>query len=413
MDNSFLNLITEENINKIKIDRALIPAFKKTMRNFQEYFNYMGYTNTRNYEELFEKFIISKYGIRNIKIECNNKPSYENANGLYDSYKNKITIDNSLLDNPTDVLDTLTHEFIHFLIMQELRYKRKSTEMIDNQFLNEPLTEILKMKILPLTYESYHPEILMIKFWLLLNNKKIDFNTILNNGKFYNLDFEFIKVFRIYWNKREGSENILDVITNPLYINIQRYLINNIDLNSINNLDDYEILISKLSNRPVKDIKFINNFYKKIELRLCYLLDIDDKYNKKIMAYLKKYRELLEFINNNENFKYKDVFYYYDNKYQIDYKNNIYRDCDFDGKGTGLLLENDFGDTYRLLIDKEKKLNLKYKNLNLKKSNIRNKPMNIRRKELLIKKKNYLKSVLYYLIFINNNEIIEDNILTK
>ena len=413
MDNSFLNLITEENINKIKIDRALIPAFKKTMRNFQEYFNYMGYTNTRNYEELFEKFIISKYGIRNIKIECNNKPSYENANGLYDSYKNKITIDNSLLDNPTDVLDTLTHEFIHFLIMQELRYKRKSTEMIDNQFLNEPLTEILKMKILPLTYESYHPEILMIKFWLLLNNKKIDFNTILNNGKFYNLDFEFIKVFRIYWNKREGSENILDVITNPLYINIQRYLINNIDLNSINNLDDYEILISKLSNRPVKDIKFINNFYKKIELRLCNLLDIDDKYNKKITAYLKKYRELLEFINNNENFKYKDVFYYYDNKYQIDYKNNIYRDCDFDGKGTGLLLENDFGDTFRLLIDKEKNLNLKYKNFNLKKSNIRNKPMNIRRKELLIKKINYLKSVLYYLIFINNNEIIEDNILTK
>ena len=47
-DTSFIDLIKEENLSKIKIDKELIPIFIKAMKLFQKHFNRMGYTSTRN-----------------------------------------------------------------------------------------------------------------------------------------------------------------------------------------------------------------------------------------------------------------------------------------------------------------------------------------------------------------------------
>lgn len=414
MDNSFLNLTTEENIKKIKIDEELIPPFKKIMRNFQEFFNYMGYTNTRDYNEFFSKYMISKYSISNIKIECNTRPNRIDSMGLYDYYKRRITVDSSLLDEPQDVLDTLTHEFIHFLIIHNVRNKNIEGSIIDEQYINEALTEMLKMKILPLTYQSYLPYILMISFWLILNDKKIDFNMFLNEGKFYDLEDEFKELLKLYWDSNEHSEHIEDAKKNKNYINIQRYLINNIDINNINNLEEYELLIAKLANRPIKDIHFMNKFYKKIEYKLCNILNINEIILNKYLIYLKKYRELVEILNNDDNFKYKYTFYYYGCKYQIDDRRNLYVNSEFEDKCTALELTGD-DDYYRIELKKEKDWNLKLGNNKLPTSKIRSRYKYNKRKELINKHKDYIKSILYYLMFINDNSIIEDNefILTK
>lgn len=408
MDNSFLNLTTEENINKIKIDKKLIPAFKKTMRNFQEYFNYMGYTDTRDYNDFFNKYIVSKNSINNIKIQCNNKPFKNDATGLYNYYKNKITIDRSLLDNPREVLDSLTHEFIHFLVMHNVRNNKIENSIIDEQYLNEPITEMLKMKILPLSYQSYYPEILMIKFWLIMNNKTLDFKDFLNEGKFYDMEFEFKELLRIYWDSLSEPEHITDALKNKNYINIQRYLIDNINIFNINNIEEYELLISKLAKRPVKDIIYMNKFYKKIECRLCNNFNINDKYRNKYLIYLKKYRELLEILYNDNNFKFKDTFYYYGCKYEIDSRRNVYVDNEFDDKATGLVLEGD-NDLYKIVLKRNNLEKIELSNNKLPICKTRYKLRYNKRKELIIKHKEYLKSILYYLKFINNNEIIIDN----
>lgn len=408
MDNSFLYLTTNENINKIKIDKKLIPAFKKTMRNFQEYFNYMGYTDTRDYNDFFKKYIISQKSIDNIKIQCNNKPIKNDATGLYNYYKNKITINSSLLDSPKEVLDSLTHEFIHFLVMHNVRNNKIENSIIDEQYLNEPITEMLKMKILPLSYQSYYPEILMIKFCLLMNNKILDFKDFLNEGKFYDIEFEFKELLRIYWDSLSELEHITDALKNKNYINIQRYLIDNINIFNINNIEEYELLISKLAKRPVKDIIYMNKFYKKIEYRLCNKFNINDKYRNKYLIYLKKYRELLEILYNDNNFKFKDTFYYYCCKYEIDSRRNVYVDNEFDDKATGLVLEGD-NDLYKIVFKRNNLGKIKLSNNKLPISKTRYKLGYNKRKELMIKHKEYLNSILYYLKFINDNEIIIDN----
>ena len=55
-DTSFIDLINEDNLSKINIDENLISIFKNAMKNFQTYFNYMGYTKTRDYEKFFSKY---------------------------------------------------------------------------------------------------------------------------------------------------------------------------------------------------------------------------------------------------------------------------------------------------------------------------------------------------------------------
>ena len=415
MDNSFLNLTTEENINKIKIDEELIPPFKKIMRNFQEYFNYMGYTNTRDYKEFFDKYILSKYPISNMKFVVNDKPYLRNATGLYDYEKSRITIDKSLLDNPTDVVDTFTHEFIHFLVMHNVRKKQLKNTSIDDQYLNEPLTEMLKMKILPLSYQSYKSSILIIKFWLLLNDKELDFNWFLNEGKFYDFDYEFKELFNLYWEMHDETEHILDAIKNKYFLNMQRYLINSIDIFKINTLEEYELLISKLSKRPSEDIYFMNKYYKKIEYRLCNILNINNKYRNKYLTYLKKYRELIEILSNDDNFRFKDTFYYYDCKYQIDDRRNVYINSELDIKGDALEFEDDNMNRFRLELQKDKYWNVFLSNKKLPISKTRSRYKYNKRKELINKHKDYIKSILYLIKFINDNEIIEDNefILTK
>ena len=412
MDTSFIDLSLDENIKKIKIDERLIPAFKKTMRNFQEYFNYMGYTKERNYQEFFNKYLISKYLISNIKIECNNKPIRENAEGLYDYYKNKIIIDSSLLKNPRDVLDALTHEFIHFIVIHNVKKNNLEDNIINENYLNEFLTEMLKMQILPLTNESYKAYISIIKFWLILNNKELKFNDFLNKGKFYNMNLELKELLDNYCNSLNEIEHIFDAIKNPLYINIQRYLINRVNTDNINSLEEYELLISKLSKRPVKDIYFMNRYFKKVEYKLCFLLNINDKYLNRYLLYLKQYRELVDLLNNDNNLKYANTFYFYGLKYEIDFRRNVYIDSEFENKCDTLILDEGY-DYYKFKLKKEytKKIILSSKKLNLSKIRYKNKYN--KQRDLIEKKKNYIKSILSYIKFINDNDIIEENIYVK
>ena len=145
-DKSFIDLISDKNINKMSIDERLIPYFKKMMKYMGKYFNYMGYTKERNYKEFFDKYLLHPY--YKLLIQCNNKPNNKACDGYFSYSENKLVISEELLkESIGDILGVFTHEFIHFLVVDNIKNKN---EFLTNYYsINEAMTEILKNRIFP------------------------------------------------------------------------------------------------------------------------------------------------------------------------------------------------------------------------------------------------------------------------
>ena len=238
-DTSFIDLIKDKNLEKIVIDERLIPIFKQCMIYFQRYFNKMEYTKTRDYKKFFQDYLLNPY--YRLLIRCNKEPSKNGYYGFY-NFKNKtLVIDESCLESIEKSLSVFTHEFIHFMVL----HKSSSSDLLYTPPINEALTEMLTKRILPVTRQSYLPQIEMLKFWLVLYEKEIDYNEFLNNGEFYEVDAYFNYLFNEYHSKF-GSQNIIDAKNNKKYIEMQRYLIKLYSLGiNISNINEYEKLISK------------------------------------------------------------------------------------------------------------------------------------------------------------------------
>ena len=382
-DTSFIDLINDENINKMVIDKRLIPVFKKMMICFQDYFNYMGYTKTRDYKKFFENYLINPH--YKLLIRCNKEPKRDNCDGFFNSAKRNLVIDESLLEYESYLLKVFTHEFIHFLVTDNPNIKIDSKECaVIYSFVDECLTEILTLRIFPLSYIAYLPQIEMLKFWLIINNKEINFSNFLNEGRFYQLDDKFIELMQIYDDSVEDDfEEVNEEKTMKKYLDIQKYLLKTININ-ISSLEEYDNIISKVSKRPINDIYFMNKYYKNIENILCDNLKINDNnIRKRFMYYLKEYRKIKEYLENN-NYKYLIKFYFDNNKYQIDERKNVYINGNFKSKGNYIIL------------DDEIKLNIEYKKL----KELKRKKLKL--KQDLISKIIRYKQILNYLLFINN-----------
>ena len=52
-DKSFVNLISDDVLNEIKIDTRLKAPFKRVVKKMQAYFNANGYTTQRDYKTFF------------------------------------------------------------------------------------------------------------------------------------------------------------------------------------------------------------------------------------------------------------------------------------------------------------------------------------------------------------------------
>ena len=385
-DTSFIDLTKDESIKKMVIDERLMPAFKIVMKNFQKYFNDMGYTNSRDYKTFFEQHLLHPYC--KFLIRCNKRPSLisEGCNGFVDFENQEIVIDESLLGSQTNVIDTLTHEFIHFLIHIN---NHKENDIIYYPPIDEAMTEMLTLKILPMTDQSYFYQIEMLKIWYLLNDKEINFKDFLNKGKMPHMEFIFKSMFCDYHIESEnkglyGEDNIL-------YVKMQRFLLNNYDIN-IKTLEEYKKLVYKLANRPVKDIYFMNKYYKNMERNLAYNLNITDKniYDR-FMLFIKEYRKILEYLSNKKTKKYIITFKFLENEYEIDDRKNVYLNNLFLGKNNSFTIDDDLV------------FNIEYSKIKQWKSN------KLKYLHKLTIKKERLEEILKYIIFISDNEIIESN----
>ena len=397
-DTCFIDLLKEENLNKMIIDERLIDAFKQTMKNFQEYFNYMNWTNNRDYKDFFEKYLLHPYS--KLIIKLSSKLDQLNCEGYYNYEKKTLVINCDYINDNSKLIDILTHEFTHFLVKNYLVENNLIKESIyNNTFINEAITEMLKMQILPLTYQSYTPQITMLKFLLIINNQKLDFEKYLTTGKICDIDSFLEELFEEYQNKLEDDdEHITNAIDNPSYLKIQRYLIKSLDTN-ISNIEEYKNIILKISNRPVKDIYFMNKYYKKIENSLCDKLKINDiNIRRKFMFYLKEYRKVTEILGNKENFRYAASFKFDGNNYDIDDRRNVFIFGQFNNKRTILRIGE---------IDDNIKINIK--EINLKEI----KRKKLKMKEILYLKKKINLDILNYLNFISDNLDVNNNKIIK
>ena len=93
-DKSFVNLISDDVLNEIKIDTRLKAPFKRVVKKLQAYFNANGYTTQRDYKTFFEENLIGK----NFKIYVSDEPSKIGALGFYSKAKQCICIDEGLLE---------------------------------------------------------------------------------------------------------------------------------------------------------------------------------------------------------------------------------------------------------------------------------------------------------------------------
>ncbi|MBQ8891496.1 MAG: hypothetical protein IJ068_01360 [Bacilli bacterium] len=382
-DTSFIDLTRGENLSKIKMDEELIPIFKRAMINFQKHFNRMGYTSTRNYKEFFDKYLIGRYPIRNISIEFNKLHKPLDCMGIYYRDKRKIIINRNYEKEPQILLDIFTHEFIHFLVHHYVYDKQIEDNITMIPFFDEALTEMLKTEILPYTFKSYFSLIKMVNFWSIINDKKIDMNLFLK-GKIEGIDSNLIEIINDY--EYDG----LDDYENKFYVNIQRYIINQVNIN-ITNLKEYEKLIEKTAKRPSSDIYFMNKFYKQLERNMFFNLQIYDKsIQKRFSFYLKEYRLIIETLakrkfNGTLNLNIDDEFY------EIDKRGIVYKDEQF----------------YKQI--KRIKLPINEKNVNYFEKQIKDIDFNkiaLRDEKLkkeLINKKERIESILKYLKFISDS----------
>lgn len=282
-DKSFVNLISDDVLNEIKIDTRLRAPFKRVVKKLQAYFNANGYTAQRDYKTFFEENLIGK----NFKIYVSDEPSKIGALGFYSKAKQCICIDEGLLEKP-HLEPTLCHEFTHFLVMND--------KSVPSGFINEAQTEMFTRQIYPIS-RSYEPQVRMMEFANILMNKANNFSLFLQGGidsmhtsSMWNDFYNYVSLYQEKF--ANTSYKIGDAVKDEDYISAQRYIIrNNIHSHLINSFDDYEEILEKLSYAPVKDEEWMNDFITEIEENI--IRNIRDKKIREItLSKFKEYRDI-------------------------------------------------------------------------------------------------------------------------
>lgn len=304
-DKSFVNLISDDVLNEIKIDPRLRETFKRVIKKMQAYFNANGYTSQRDYKTFFEENLIGK----NFKIYVSDEPSKIGALGFYHKAKQCICIDEGLLES-AHLESTLCHEFTHFLVMND--------KSVPSGFINEAQTEMFTRQIYP-TSCSYEPQVRMMEFANILTNKANNFSLFLQGGidsrhtsSMWN---DFYNYVSLYQKKFANTPyKIGEAVKDEDYISAQRCIIrNNIHSYLIKSFDDYEEILEKLSYAPIKDEEWMNNFITEIEKNI--INNIRDKKIREItLSKFKEYRDI-----KNKLSKYTD-----ENNFIIDFDGSKY-----------------------------------------------------------------------------------------
>ena len=320
-NNPFLNLLREQNLTKIKIDKELIPIFKIVISKISDYFLQNNLMDVKDWNSFFESFLITNNSeqiyIKLGRISENNEP----VGGEYSKDKKIIAI-NQINSNIDSLCSALCHEFIHFLVMHDSNSLK--AKISDSSFFNEGMTEYLTGCIMGRgNCSSYFKEYEMAEFYCKIT--KNPFAYFLNDKFSFDDDY-YAPSNLIRSSVRFQHDNKLES-----YLSIQRKIINNgLDDYSINSFEDFVNIVTIINQRPMFDGEYINYIFEKIV----------DKYTKKLnlseqqkIGIKDKLNTFCKISNKYQLYGENDVAEYLIDDLHIafDKKGNDYNDFPLDG----------------------------------------------------------------------------------
>ena len=275
-DNSFLKLLDEETIKKIKIDSELIPAFKIVISKMNDYFSRNGLMDVRDWNNFFERFLITNNS-EQVCIKVGHI-SDDTVGGEYSKDKKIIAV------SKPDDKDTLCHEFIHFLVMHNSN--SLNAKVSDSSFFNEGMTEYMTSYIMGRrTLGGYFGEYDMVEFYCKIT--KNPFKHFLNN------QFAFEDKNYAPMNLIRSSERYQNNNKNDSYLDIQReIIINGLNDYSIKSFDDFINIVTIINQRPCFDGDYIDYIFEKISDKYIENLKLNEQQNIDIKNKLMKYCKL-------------------------------------------------------------------------------------------------------------------------
>ncbi len=290
-EDPFSKLLKDENIQRINIDKELIPIFKDSIRKIRDYFIKNDFMSVKNYDEFFEKYLLDG----KLTIRLSNKDEFNNkgTGGEYKKQQNEIVIDTKSIN-----VGALCHEFIHFLVMADSKKLDWSPSQIS--FINEGFTELLTSEINNSYPQCYFKNVSMVRFLNLLT-KNLSIKAFLRD------EFTIEDIYM--WSSINSLSSNLDIES---YRIIQRTFIEKlIDKNNIKTIEDYIQVINLLKQRPSFDKEYMEAFL--ADLNTEFLKNMGLPVNEETLKLLNQYcdtsykaeefgnREVIEFSLNGIN----------------------------------------------------------------------------------------------------------------
>ena len=255
VDNPFLDLLKEQNLTKIKIDKELIPFFKIVISKISDYFSQNNLINVKDWKSFFNSFLLTNNN-EQIYIKLGSiGENVEPIGGEYSKEKKVIAI-NQINSNSDMLCSSLCHEFIHFLVMHDSN--SFNAKVSDSSFFNEGLTEYLSCLIMGRGSNSnYFRELEMAEFYSKITKNSLAF--------FLNNQFAFSDNYYTPSNLIRSSEKFQNDKRLDSYLNMQREIINRgLDDYNIDSFEDFVNIVTIINQRPRFDGEYIDYIFKKV-----------------------------------------------------------------------------------------------------------------------------------------------------
>ena len=310
-NSAFDDLTKKENLDKINIDKRLIPSFVSVMKKMQNYFSRKGLMNANNYAFLFEKFLITddKNNKFSIKFSRFNSTDY----GCYIHHERKIFINNSIKEDMIE--SVLCHEFIHFLLLadrpfienEDGQFEQKAFRFykVNNQygtFMSEAVTEYINKKIYPES-KLYHYHVKMLNYMQKIYGNQNNMVEYLRsyipfdeNENFRDIN-NYLNAFQredlggVTYEKVSKNENFMNA-QSKLLLNFSNLITKEIEDGKLRSVIDYVKRVYQL-----QDAEPIKTYELKEALKSANLIFL--KKGLKLDTSKKQYREL--YLNKLEN----------------------------------------------------------------------------------------------------------------
>ena len=256
----FLELISDENIKKLKIENDLIDEFKSIIKKIDKFFKENNLMDVKDWRSFFNKYLLTN---SDEQVSIGFKEYTNNSwGGCYNKNDKMISV-------RKENKNTLCHEFIHFLVMHDSNSLNRKVS--DSRFFNEGMTEFLTGCITGNGNNSlYIHEYEIAEFYCAMTKR--------NNPILHFLKDEYAFDDNLYgplnlerdtlrFDKEENYDNLLQIQRTILCYGLESF--------NINSFDDFVEIVSAVNKRPKGDNQYIDGIFEKIVDKYLTTLDID------------------------------------------------------------------------------------------------------------------------------------------